>query len=310
MSKIQNVRLPDTAAGQYSPEQFNQLIRSLEQIVLQLNSSYTAIPDQNVAASMLWMKGNAPGVRGFQLDYGVQLPHAMVMNQSDLTSLGTTLENIITYDTPIFERGIRVESHEAEFTAEIDDGAGLAGTVMDVTAVASGTLLSGMTLTGTGVTAGTRIVSQTSGTTGGVGLYVVDTSQLTASTTVNGSRASKLVFDHTGQYFVTLRCQGVNEDNTVHEMELWAKDSGVNYPFSNTRYDVPVRKNATTWGHVVADISGIFTVTDPANSYLEMAWWSDSLLVYLESAAANTSPTRPAIASVILTVSMLSAETP
>jgi hypothetical protein len=93
-------------------------------------------------------------------------------------------------------------------------------------------------------------------------------------------------------------------------MELWAKDSGVNYPFSNTRYDVPVRKNATTWGHVVADISGIFTVTDPANSYLEMAWWSDSLLVYLESAAANTSPTRPAIASVILTVSMLSAETP
>jgi hypothetical protein len=310
MSKIQNVRLPDTAAGQYSPEQFNQLIRSLEQIVLQLNSSYTAIPDQNVAASMLWMKGNAPGVRGFQLDYGVQLPHAMVMNQSDLTSLGTTLENIITYDTPIFERGIRVESHEAEFTAEIDDGAGSAGTVMDVTAVASGTLLSGMTLTGTGVTAGTRIVSQTSGTTGGVGLYVVDTSQLTASTTVNGSRASKLVFDHTGQYFVTLRCQGVNEDNTVHEMELWAKDSGVNYPFSNTRYDVPVRKNATTWGHVVADISGIFTVTDPANSYLEMAWWSDSLLVYLESAAANTSPTRPAIASVILTVSMLSAETP
>jgi len=310
MSKIQNVRLPDTAAGQYSPEQFNQLIRSLEQIVFQLNSSYTAIPDQNVAASMLWMKGNAPGVRGFQLDYGVQLPHAMVMNQSDLINLGTTLENIITYDTPIFERGIRVESHEAEFTAEIDDGAGSAGTVMDVTAVASGTLLSGMTLTGTGVTAGTRIVSQTSGTTGGVGLYVVDTSQLTASTTVNGSRASKLVFDHTGQYFVTLRCQGVNEDNTVHEMELWAKDSGVNYPFSNTRYDVPVRKNATTWGHVVADISGIFTVTDPANSYLEMAWWSDSLLVYLESAAANTSPTRPAIASVILTVSMLSAETP
>jgi len=238
------------------------------------------------------------------------LPHAMIMNQSDLISLGTTLENIITYDTPIFERGIRVESHEAEFTAEIDDGAGSAGTVMDVTAVASGTLLSGMTLTGTGITAGTRIVSQTSGTTGGVGLYVVDTSQLTASTTVNGSRASKLVFDHTGQYFVSFRCQGVNEDNTVHEMELWAKDSGVNYPFSNTRYDVPVRKNATTWGHVVADISGIFTVTDPANSYLEMAWWSDSLLVYLESAAANTSPTRPAIASVILTVSMLSAETP
>ena len=309
MSKIQNVRLPNAAMGQYSPQQFDQLVRSLEQIILQLNSSYTAIPDQNVAASMLWMKGNAPGVRGFQLDYGVQLPHAMMMNQSDLISLGTTLENIITYDTPIFERGIRVESHEAEFTAEIDDGAGSAGTVMDVTAVASGTLLSGMTLTGTGVTAGTRIVSQTSGTTGGVGLYVVDTSQLTASTTVNGSRASKLVFDHTGQYFVCLRCQGVNEANTVHEMELWAKDSGVNYPYSNTRYDVPVRKNATTFGHTVADISGIFTVTNPQTSYLEMAWWSDDSLVSIEHYAAGTSPTRPEIPSVILTATMISAET-
>jgi len=309
MSKIQNVRLPNAPSAQYSPEQFNQLVRSLEQVIFQLNSSYTAIPDQNVAASMLWMKGNAPGVRGFQLDYGIQLPYAMLMNNTDLINLGTTIENIVTFDTPIFERGIRLGTHQAEFTAEIDDGAGLAGTVMDVTAVASGTLLSGMTLTGTGVTAGTRIVSQTSGTTGGVGLYVVDTSQLTASTTVNGSRASKLLFDNTGQYQIGIRLQGANLDNTIHEIEIWAKDSGVNYPYSNTRYDVPVRKNATTFGHTVADISGIFTVTDPQNNYLEMAWWSDGDLVHLEHFDPNTNPVRPEIPSVILTASLLSAET-
>ena len=309
MSKIQNVRLPNAATVNYNPQQFDQLVRSLEQIVLQLNSSYTAIPDQNVAASMLWMKGNAPGVRGFQLDYGIQLPYAMLMNNTDLLNLGTTLENIVTFDSPIFERGIRLGTHEAEFTAEIDDGAGSAGTVMDVTAVASGTLLSGMTLTGTGVTAGTRIVSQTSGTTGGVGLYVVDTSQLTASTTVNGSRASKLLFDNTGQYQIGIRLQGANADNAVHEMEVWAKDSGVDYPYSNTRYDVPARKNATTFGHTVADISGIFTVTNPQTSYLEMAWWSDDSLVSIEHYAAGTSPTRPEIPSVILTASLLSAET-
>ena len=310
MSKIQNVRLPDAATGDYSPQQFNQLVRSLEQIVLQLNSSYTAIPDQNVAASMLWMKGAAPGIRGFQLDYGIQLPHAMLMNSTDLTNLGTTLENIVTFDTPIFQRGIRVGSHEAEFTGVIDDGAGSTGTVLDVSAVASGTLLSGMTLTGTGVTAGTRIVSQSSGTTGGVGLYVVTTSQLVASTTINGSRASKLLFDNTGQYQIGLRLQGTNADNAVHEMEVWAKDSGVDYPYSNTRYDVPVRKNATTFGHTVADISGIFTVTDPQTSYLEMAWWSDGSLVSIENYAAGTSPTRPEIPSVILTATMISAETP
>ena len=303
MSKIQNVRLPDAAAGDYSPQQFNQLVRSLEQIVLQLNSSYTAIPDQNVAASMLWMKGSAPGIRGFQLDYGVQLPHAMLMNNTDLINLGTTLENIVTFDTPIFERGIRLGTHEAEFTGSI------AATTMTVTAVASGTLLSGMTLTGTGVTAGTRIVSQSSGTTGGTGAYVVDTSQVVASTTVNGSRASKLLFDHTGQYQIGLRLQGTNSDNAVHEMEVWAKDTGVDYPYSNTRYDVPVRKNATTFGHTVADISGIFTVTNPQTSYLEMAWWSDDSDVSIEHYAAGTSPTRPEIPSVILTATMISAET-
>ena len=46
MSKIQNVRLPNAATGDYSPQQFDQLVRSLEQIILQLNSSYTPITTQ------------------------------------------------------------------------------------------------------------------------------------------------------------------------------------------------------------------------------------------------------------------------
>ena len=40
MSKIVNVRLPNPSA-EYDAEKFNQLIRSLEQIVLQLNTAYT-----------------------------------------------------------------------------------------------------------------------------------------------------------------------------------------------------------------------------------------------------------------------------
>jgi hypothetical protein len=39
MSKIFNVRLPNAAPTEYSPQQFDQLVRSLEQIVLQLNST-------------------------------------------------------------------------------------------------------------------------------------------------------------------------------------------------------------------------------------------------------------------------------
>lgn len=50
-------------------------------------------------------------------------------------------------------------------------------TVLTVTAVASGTLAVGNVLSGTGMTAGTSIVNQLTGTTGGIGTYTVSASQ-------------------------------------------------------------------------------------------------------------------------------------
>lgn len=307
MSKIVNVRLPN-ATAQYSPVQFDQLVRVIEQIILQLNTSYTPTTSEDLAASMRWSAGSggsagggfAGGIRGFQTSAGIQLPYGMFMDTDDQESLGTTAENILTFDTSVLSSGVRIIAHEASFTASIS------ATTMTVTAVASGTLLPGMTLTGTGVTAGTRIVSQSSGTTGGTGTYVVTPSQTVSSTTIQGSRASKITFDYPGEYLVTVSAQVTNRDNVVHEFELWAKNKGVNYPLSNTRFEVPVRKSATIWGHVAAQITGIFTVNDPVNDYLEMAWWSDSTLVYVETYTENTSPTRPAIPSIILTAAFVS----
>lgn len=54
MAKITNVRLPNSAALEYSQEQTNQLIRSLEQIVLALNTNYTPIVSQDTAAAYTW----------------------------------------------------------------------------------------------------------------------------------------------------------------------------------------------------------------------------------------------------------------
>ena len=57
MSKIANVRLPNAAQGDYSPQQFDQLVRSLEQIVLQLNSSYTPAVTQQTSNARAWFEG-------------------------------------------------------------------------------------------------------------------------------------------------------------------------------------------------------------------------------------------------------------
>lgn len=77
--------------------------------------------------------------------------------------------------------GIRVtQPAPASFTASIS------GTTMTVTAVGGGTIELGMTISGTGVTAGTTIVSRGTGT-GGTGTYTVSDSQTVASTAITGA---------------------------------------------------------------------------------------------------------------------------
>jgi hypothetical protein len=235
MSKITNVRLPNANQSGYDPAQFNQLVRSLEQIILQLNNTYTPVTSQDTAAAATWMGmgsgaggGFAGGIRGFQNSNGIILPQAMMISDQDQTNASITGENLLTF-APAFSNGISV---------------------------------------------------------------------------VSGSR---IKVPCAGQYLVTFTLQVTNRSNTAGEFEVWAKDTGVNYPLSNTRFDVPARKTATIWSHVVPAITGIFTVDDPTNDYLEIAWWSDNLGIYLEHYAAGTSPTRPAIPSVILTINFVSA---
>ena len=235
MSKINNVRLPNAATSGYSAEQFNQLVRSLEQVIFQLNNTYTPVVSDNIAAASTWMAagsgaggGFAGGLRGFQLSNGIILPNAMMISEDDQANASITAENLLTF-TPAFSYGISVAS------------------------------------------------------------------------------GSRIKVPCAGQYLVTFTLQVTNRGNTAAEFEVWAKDTGVNYALSNTRFDIPGRKSATIWAHVVPAITGIFTVNDPSTQYLEIAWWSDSLDVYLEHYAAGTTPTRPAIPSVILTVNFVSA---
>lgn len=60
--------------------------------------------------------------------------------------------------------------------------------ILTVTAVGSGTVVAGGTISGTGIASGTKVVSQISGTAGGIGAYYVDIAEQTvASTTVSGT---------------------------------------------------------------------------------------------------------------------------
>ena len=116
----------------------------------------------------------------------------------------------------------------------------------------------------------------------------------------------ELWFDEPGQYLITFSLQFTNRGNAAQVIEVWAKDSGSNYPLSNTRIDIAARKSVGVWSHAVATITGVFTVSDPDTKYLAIAWWSDGVDVFLENYAAGTAPVRPAIPSVIMTVNFIS----
>ena len=114
--------------------------------------------------------------------------------------------------------------------------------------------------------------------------------------------SSEVWFERAGQYLVSFSLQVTNRDNAAHLFEVWAGFNGSNYPLSNTRFDIPARKSSDEWSHIVPSITGIFTVSNPDTDYLTIKWWSDSTLVFIEHYAAGTSPTRPEIPSVIMTV--------
>jgi hypothetical protein len=54
MSKIFNVRLPNAAAVNYSQEQFDQLVRSLEQVIFQLNNTYSPVVTEDKDSAYAW----------------------------------------------------------------------------------------------------------------------------------------------------------------------------------------------------------------------------------------------------------------
>jgi len=79
----------------------------------------------------------------------------------------------------------------SSYTGGISNGSGVAGTILNVTAVASGTIFIGQRVTGTGVTSGTIVTGFGTGS-GGVGTYTVNTSQLVGAGTILTGAASAI----------------------------------------------------------------------------------------------------------------------
>lgn len=213
----------------------------------------------------------------------------------DTTTQAATIINTaypITLNTTDLSNGVTVETTAAVVTGTISNGGGVAGTVLNVTAVTSGTISIGQTLTGTGITAGTRVVAFVSGT-GGTGTYTVDVSQLVASTTINATKASRIKVSQAGTYNFQFSIQLDKTAGGVGLWYVWARvnDSDKSWSASQVRVQ---GNNAEVF--VAANL--IYSLN--ANDYFELMYSVDDTSVQMLSVAA-AAPV-PAIPSVILTV--------
>lgn len=301
MSKIFNVRLPN-ASQEYSPGQFNQLVRSLEQIVLQLNSTYGSVADQNISGAQSWFNGS-PGRSGQSGSQGVLLPYGAFQDSSDQVAGSTTSAYAVRLNTTDYTNGVFVGSRTAVFTGTIDDGTPPgAGTVLNVTAVSSGTIELGMQLTGTGVTSGTRITAYGTGS-GGTGTYTVNTSQEVVSTSITGDLPSKVTVDYAGLYNMQFSFQFVNTDTQIHDVDVWFRKNGTNISSSNSRFSVP-NSHGGVDGHLIAALN-FFLDMDPGD-FIEIMWHTNDTNLSIQQLPTATTPTRPATPSAIVTMQYVS----
>lgn len=217
------------------------------------------------------------------------------LNQKDGS---TTTAYRFQYNTTDYSNGVTVVPHTAVVTGSI------ALTTLTVSAVTSGSLLPGMTISGTGITAGTYIVVQLTGTTGGAGTYTVSVSQTVASTTITGNYPTKVTFAYPGVYNIQFSVQLENQDNAQHNVDVWFSKNGTNIDNSNTVFTVPARKSAGVYGYLCGSLN--FYVDVETNDFIEILWRTESAQVFAPAIAAKTTPDRPATPSIIVTVTFVS----
>lgn len=237
-----------------------------------------------------------PTPQVLQLVYGAFYSTA---NQPDGSN---TTAYPIVYDTTAYSKNVTLVDRTAVFTASI----GPASTTMTVTAIASGPIYPGMVITGTGVTAGTYIVSQLTGTDGSTGTYRVSASQTVASTTITGTCKSKLKAEIAGVYNVQFSVQFVNTDGSIHDTDIWMRKNGTNVVDTNSQFSVPNRHGSVD-GHLIAALNLFIDLA--ADEYIELMWATTDTSTTIQYLGAKTGPVRPATPSAIVTMDLVSKPT-
>ncbi len=292
-SLFQQVSASDTAAIQ-------QIITSLQSLSSEVDAVQVSVEEASIDAGTADAKANQAIGALSRLADAVEMlalappgeTHAKRKRYGSFIDNTTQVAGIINTAYPVeigttdLSQGVYLMPTDAAFTADIS------GTTMTVSAVSSGVLDIGQVVSGTGVTAGTRIVAFGSGS-GGTGTYTVDVSQSVASTAMTATKQSRVYVDTEGVYDFQFSIQLDKTSGGVGLINIWARVNGADVANSCSRIRIQGNdaEAVAAWNFILK-----LGPTD----YFELMYSVDTVDIELKNFAASA--THPAVPSLILTV--------
>jgi len=125
------------------------------------------------------------------------------------------------------------------------------------------------------------------------------------SNTVTLVTGSKMTVANAGIYNLQFSAQLQNLDNAPQDVFIWLKQNGTDIVGSTGKVGMPARKSAGVPFH---DIKGWnYFLSMSAGDYVQIYWSTTNASVTIETYAASGTPTKPSTASVVATLSFVSA---
>jgi len=117
------------------------------------------------------------------------------------------------------------------------------------------------------------------------------------------SDSSKLNVRNYGIYNIQFSFQFKNTSNDGQDVDIWFRKNGTDVASSNSKFYLPARKSTGDPSHLIAAMNYVLEMN--ANDYVQVMWRVSDTGVSLEQYPTDTSPTRPATPSTIITLSYL-----
>ena len=116
--------------------------------------------------------------------------------------------------------------------------------------------------------------------------------------------SSHLKVEYAGRYNIQFSVQLNNSTNAPQDIDIWFRKNGTDVTASNSRFGLAERKSVGDPFHIIGSLNLLIDLQ--SEDYVELVWCTTNVGASIVAYSAGTSPTRPAIPSVIATMTYVS----